>query len=85
MSQAQEVCFLLVIILMQKSNLDGNPIFTNFRTADASPQIWEDGRLWVYTSGDYDHATNYKHMDHYKCYSTEDMVIFGRIIEKGDF
>ena len=57
-----------------EKQFSGNHIFTNFRTADASPQIWEDGKLWVYTSGDYDHATNYKHMDHYKCYSTDDMV-----------
>ena len=29
---------------------------------------------YIYTSGDYEFATNYSKMDHYKCYSTTNMV-----------
>ena len=70
--------YLLLILFIHTAygsvRYSGNPILKNFRTADASPQVWADGKLWVYTSGDYEHATNYKNMDHYKCYSTEDMI-----------
>mgnify|MGYP001184230985 FL=1 len=69
------IIFLLIPILSySSSDFSGNPIIINQRTADASPQVWSDGKLWIYTSGDYEFATNYSKMDHYKCYSTTNMV-----------
>ena len=69
------IIFLLIpIISFSIDKFSGNPILKNYRTADASPQVWNDGKLWVYTSSDYEQATNYSKMDHYKCYSTTNMV-----------
>ena len=36
--------------MLSHSNNDfsGNPIIINQRTADASPQVWSDGKLWIY-------------------------------------
>ena len=62
------IIFLLIpIISFSIDKFSGNPILKNYRTADASPQVWNDGKLWVYTSSDYEQATNYSKMDHYKC------------------
>ena len=64
------IIFLLIpIISFSIDKFSGNPILKNYRTADASPQVWNDGKLWVYTSR-LIAATNYSKMDHYKCYST---------------
>ncbi len=51
-----------------------NPIIRHVRTADPSAHIWDDGKLWVYTSGDPDSAVDYSTMDGYRAFSTIDMV-----------
>lgn len=60
---------------------NGNPIFTNIRTADPDAHVWEDGKLWVYTSQDHDSDSatmakvghGYSKMDGYHVFSTENM------------
>lgn len=59
-----------------------NPWVKHIRTADPDAHVWNDGRLWVYTSQD--HPTDearatkawhvYNRMDGYHAFSTENMV-----------
>lgn len=66
---------VLIINLFLSSVLQGqNPIIRHVRTADPSAHIWNDGKLWIYTSGDPDDAVDYKTMDGYRAFSTTDMV-----------
>ena len=59
-----------------------NPIFTHIRTADPDCHVWQDGKLWVYTSQDHDSdpetkakvGHGYSKMDGYHVFSTENMV-----------
>ena len=55
------LCIVLAVLSVAAQEYSGNPIFTNVRTADASPVVGEDGRLYVYTSGDHPKARDYSH------------------------
>ncbi len=37
-----------------------NPVIKHIRTADPSAHIWNDGKVWMYTSHDKKDAINYK-------------------------
>ncbi len=60
----------------QKGNVSqqNNPIIRHIRTADPSVHIWDDGKVWIYTSHDMDTATSYDSMDGYHAFSSTDMV-----------
>ncbi|MBP6409793.1 MAG: family 43 glycosylhydrolase [Pseudarcicella sp.] len=59
----------------------GNPLVRHIRTADPDAHVWEDGRVWVYTSQDHDSdpethkkvGHGYSKMDGYHVFSTTDM------------
>jgi len=59
----------------------GNPLVRHIRVADPDAHVWEDGRLWVYTSQDDDSDAitqkkvghGYSKMDGYHVFSTFDM------------
>lgn len=51
-----------------------NPVIRHIRTADPSAHIWEDGKVWMYTSQDMEDATFYDSMDGYHAFSSTDMV-----------
>lgn len=52
----------------------GNPIIRHIRTADPSPRVWADGKVWLYCSHDQDDAENYDSMDGYHVFSSSDLV-----------
>ena len=60
---------------------EGNPIVTHIRTADPDCHVWQDGKLWAYTSQDHDSDSatqakvghGYSKMDGYHVFSTENM------------
>ena len=62
----------------------GNPLVRHIRTADPDAHVWEDGRLWVYTSQDHDSDSltrakvghGYSKMDGYHVFSTTDMETY---------
>ena len=51
----------------------GNPIINHIYTADPSPKVFSDGKLWLYASHDANNATDYSSMDGYHIFSTEDL------------
>ncbi|GAA4814977.1 family 43 glycosylhydrolase [Litoribaculum gwangyangense] len=51
-----------------------NPVIRHIRTADPSAHIWNDGKVWMYTSRDMEDATFYDSMDGYRAFSSTDMV-----------
>ena len=53
---------------------DNNPIIRHIRTADPSAHIWEDGKVWIYTSHDMEDATFYDSINGYHAFSSTDMV-----------
>ena len=53
---------------------ENNPVVRHFRTADPSAHVWEDGKVWMYTSRDAEDAVNYNSMDGYRAFSSTDMV-----------
>ena len=57
-----------------KFTYENNPLVKHVRTADPAAKVWDDGKLWIYTSHDMDDATDYHSMDGYHAFSTEDMV-----------
>lgn len=67
----------IIILLLVLSAVDvcaKNPIVRHIRTADPSAHVWNDGKLWIYTSHDMDTATTYDSMDGYHAFSSTDMV-----------
>jgi arabinoxylan arabinofuranohydrolase len=67
----------------------------HIRTADPDVHVWEDGRLWIYTSQDHDSDSitrakaghGYAKMDGYHVYSTTDMETYidhGEILHSRD-
>ncbi len=71
----------------------GNPLVRHIRTADPDCHVWEDGRLWMYTSQDHDPVqskeggSGYAKMDGYHVFSTCDMDIWidhGEILHSRD-
>tara|TARA_R110002096_G_scaffold239805_3_gene431590 strand:- start:56 stop:1021 length:966 start_codon:yes stop_codon:yes gene_type:complete len=57
-----------------KEEVNNNPVIRHIRTADPSAHIWEDGKVWMYTSRDMEDATFYDTMDGYRAFSSTDMV-----------
>ena len=53
---------------------DNNPVIRHIRTADPSAHVWEEGKVWMYTSRDAEDAVNYNSMDGYRAFSSTDMV-----------
>ncbi|WP_298551305.1 family 43 glycosylhydrolase [uncultured Algibacter sp.] len=53
---------------------ENNPVIRHMRTADPSAHVWEDGKVWMYTSQDMEDATFYDSMDGYHAFSSTDMV-----------
>jgi beta-xylosidase len=53
---------------------ENNPVIRHIRTADPSAHIWDDGKVWMYTSHDMEDATFYDSMDGYHAFSSNDMV-----------
>ncbi len=73
----------------------GNPLVRHIRTADPDAHVWEDGRLWIYTSQDHDSdpitqkkvGHGYSKMDGYHVFSTSDMATWidhGEILHSKD-
>ena len=65
----------------------GNPVITNIYTADASPHVMPDGRVWMVTSVDHENGGGYSTMHSVHAYSTADMVTWedhGEIIGLAD-
>ncbi|MDF2941513.1 MAG: hypothetical protein K0S01_371 [Herbinix sp.] len=51
-----------------------NPVITNIFTADPSAHVWENGRIYIYSSHDMDPPRGCDLMDHYHVFSSADMV-----------
>lgn len=71
--------FLSTSIFAQKPNKNtkpypfGNPVVSHMYTADASPHVLPDGRLWMVTSVDSDEGGGYPTMHSYHSFSTDEM------------
>lgn len=52
----------------------GNPVVRHMYTADASPHVFPDGRVWMVTSVDHEQGGGYETMHRYHSFSTTDMV-----------
>jgi len=77
------ICLLFflsaVSIFAQKKNSNtkpypyGNPVVQHMYTADASPHVMPDGRMWMVTSVDSEEGGGYPTMHKYHAFSTADM------------
>lgn len=65
---------LTLFFLTQGIVFSQNPIIKHIRTADPSAHVWNDGKLWIYTSHDMDTATTYNSMDGYHAFSSTNLV-----------
>ena len=71
--------FLSLQLSAQKKNSNtkpypyGNPVITHMYTADASPHVMPDGRMWMVTSVDSEEGGGYPTMHRYHTFSTSDM------------
>jgi arabinoxylan arabinofuranohydrolase len=71
---SQNVCFA------QKKNSNtapypyGNPVIKHMYTADASPHVMPDGKVWMVTSVDSENGGGYSTMHNYHTFSSSDMV-----------
>ena len=52
----------------------GNPVIKHMYTADASPHVMPDGRVWMVTSVDHEDGGGYSTMHCYHTFSSKDMV-----------
>jgi arabinoxylan arabinofuranohydrolase len=78
------ICFLFLVsgiaVFAQKKNSNtktypyGNPVIKHMYTADASPHVMPDGRMWMVTSVDSDEGGGYPTMHKYHTFSSPDMV-----------
>ncbi|PWJ37996.1 family 43 glycosylhydrolase [Sediminitomix flava] len=65
----------------------GNPVITHMYTADASPHVMPDGRVWMVTSVDHEDGGGYSTMHAYHTFSSSDMknwVDHGEILHIND-
>lgn len=71
---------LLAVVLLASATLvkaqsrRSNPFVSHMFTADPSAHVWEDGRLYVYSSTDQAPPKGYSKMDGYHVFSTDDMI-----------
>ncbi len=65
--------FLIIIFVfvVSFSGYTQNPIIQHIRTADASAHVWDDGKMWLYTS--HDVTKVYNEMDGYHAFSSSDL------------
>jgi hypothetical protein len=78
------ICLLFflsaVSVFAQKKNSNtklypyGNPVIKHMYTADASPHVMPDGKVWMVTSTDRDEGGGYSTMPAYHTFSSTDMV-----------
>jgi len=74
------IFFVFSSIQAQKKNVNtkpypyGNPVIKHMYTADASPHVMPDGRVWMVTSVDSDKGGGYSTMHCYHTFSSADMV-----------
>jgi len=72
--------FFSVTTFAQKKNVNtkpypyGNPVIRHMYTADASPKVMPDGKVWMVTSVDHEDGGGYATMHCYHTFSTTDMV-----------
>ena len=72
-------CLLQLTVLAQKKNSNtkpypfGNPVIKHMYTADASPHVMPDGRMWMVTSVDSEEGGGYPTMHKYHTFSSADM------------
>ena len=81
------ICQMLPQTEASSQVTSGNPIIRHIRTADPSAQVWNDGKVWVYTSHDPDDAVDYSTMDNYHVFSSSDLISWtdhGKILESAD-
>lgn len=68
------------IVFSQKKNSNtkpypyNNPVIKHMYTADASPHVMPDGRVWMVTSVDHENGGGYSTMHKYHTFSSKDMV-----------
>jgi arabinoxylan arabinofuranohydrolase len=73
-------CCIQSISMAQKKNSNtkpypfGNPVIKHMYTADASPHVMPDGRMWMVTSVDSEEGGGYPTMHKYHTFSSTDMV-----------
>lgn len=73
-------CFVQFTVFAQKKNSNtksypyGNPVIKHMYTADASPHVMPDGRMWMVTSVDSEDGGGYPTMHKYHTFSSADMV-----------
>jgi arabinoxylan arabinofuranohydrolase len=75
------ICLLISMAsFAQKKNSNtkiypyGNPVIKHMYTADASPHVMPDGRVWMVTSVDHEDGGGYSTMHCYHTFSSKDMV-----------
>ena len=70
----------LPLVAQKKGNVNpfpypyGNPVVKHMYTADASPHVMPDGRVWMVTSVDHPDGGGYATMHSYHTFSSADMV-----------
>jgi len=75
------------VATINAQNRRSNPIISHMFTADASADVWADGRLYLYPSTDVAPARGYSTMDGYHVFSTDDMITWkdhGEILHSRD-
>ncbi|SHM14904.1 Carbohydrate binding module (family 6) [Flavobacterium flevense] len=87
------IAFGISIVHSQNKNTNtkpypyANPVIKNMYTADASPHVMPDGRVWMVTSVDHEDGGGYATMHSVHAFSTADMVTWvdhGEIIGLAD-
>lgn len=71
----------------QAESFSKNPVITSIFTADPSAHVWEDGRIYIYSSHDMDPPRGCDLMDRYHVFSSDDMVNWvdeGEILNSDD-
>ncbi|MDF7808666.1 family 43 glycosylhydrolase [Pontiellaceae bacterium B12219] len=68
------ICVICFIGNLHAAERATNPFIKHMFTADPSAHVWDDGRLYVYPSTDIEGSTNYRSMDGYHVFSTDDML-----------
>jgi len=86
MGKKYSIISIIIIGLGVSFSLDTqNPIFQHIRTADPSVHLWQDGRVWLYTS--HNVTKEYNEMDGYHAFFSSDLVSWadhGEILHSRD-
>jgi arabinoxylan arabinofuranohydrolase len=71
--------FMVIAVIAQKKNSNtkpypyGNPVIQHMYTADASPHVMPDGKMWMVTSVDSEEGGGYPTMHKYHTFSSADL------------